>query len=66
MNFDILCLGTEIHGMLFKPKNCVPGVKYPTMLYVYGGPGVQVIIIFTYVDFSSIKTLLFTIGVATS
>merc|ERR1719354_490036 len=35
--------GTEVHGMLFKPKNCVPGVKYPTMLYVYGGPGVQLV-----------------------
>jgi len=28
--------------MLFKPIKCVPGEKYPTLLYVYGGPGVQV------------------------
>ena len=34
--------GKQIYGMLFKPVKCVPGEKYPTLLYVYGGPGVQV------------------------
>ena len=34
--------GKETYGMLFKPINCVVGHKYPTLLYVYGGPGVQV------------------------
>lgn len=28
--------------MLFKPLDYDPNKKYPTMLYVYGGPGVQV------------------------
>lgn len=37
-------LGYEIYGMLFKPHNWNSRKKYPTMLYVYGGPGVQVFI----------------------
>lgn len=37
-----LISGKEIFGMLFKPLKCVPGEKYPTLLYVYGGPGVHV------------------------
>ncbi|XP_065669799.1 dipeptidyl peptidase 9 isoform X2 [Hydra vulgaris] len=35
--------GYDIYGMLFKPVNCTEGEKYPTMLYVYGGPGVQLV-----------------------
>lgn len=37
-----LTSGKQTYGMLFKPINCVSGQKYPTLLYVYGGPGVQV------------------------
>jgi len=35
--------GHEIYGMLFKPLDYDPNKKYPTMLYVYGGPGVQLV-----------------------
>jgi dipeptidyl aminopeptidase/acylaminoacyl peptidase len=28
--------------MVFKPPNLEPGGKYPTVLFVYGGPAVQV------------------------
>jgi dipeptidyl aminopeptidase/acylaminoacyl peptidase len=28
--------------MVFKPPNFDPGKKYPTVLFVYGGPAVQV------------------------
>ncbi|XP_065661888.1 dipeptidyl peptidase 8 isoform X8 [Hydra vulgaris] len=35
--------GYDIYGMLFKPVNCREGEKYPTMLYVYGGPCVQLV-----------------------
>ena len=31
-----------MHGMVFKPPNFDPGRKYPTVLFVYGGPAVQV------------------------
>ena len=31
-----------MYGMMFKPPNIEPGVKYPTMLFLYGGPHVQV------------------------
>lgn len=29
--------------MMFKPPCTEPGVKYPTVLFLYGGPHVQVI-----------------------
>lgn len=29
--------------MIFKPHNFQPGVKYPTILNVYGGPEVQLV-----------------------
>ena len=28
--------------MMFKPPTIEPGVKYPTVLFLYGGPHVQV------------------------
>ena len=31
-----------MYGMMFKPPNIEPGVKYPTLLFLYGGPHVQV------------------------
>jgi dipeptidyl aminopeptidase/acylaminoacyl peptidase len=30
--------GTEIHGFLVKPANYQPGVRYPTILRIHGGP----------------------------
>lgn len=33
--------GTEIHGMLVKPPGYVPGRKYPTILWIHGGPDLQ-------------------------
>ncbi|XP_047133219.1 dipeptidyl peptidase 9 isoform X3 [Hydra vulgaris] len=36
-------LGYDIYGMLYKPMSCREGEKYPTMLYVYGGPCVQLV-----------------------
>ncbi len=30
--------GTEIHGMVVKPPSFVPGRKYPTVLWIHGGP----------------------------
>jgi dipeptidyl aminopeptidase/acylaminoacyl peptidase len=30
--------GAEIHGMMVMPPNYVPGRKYPTMLWIHGGP----------------------------
>lgn len=33
--------GTEIHGIVVKPTGYVAGSKYPTVLYVHGGPNSQ-------------------------
>lgn len=33
--------GTVLYGRLIKPANFEQGVKYPLVVYVYGGPGVQ-------------------------
>ncbi len=33
--------GTEIHGLLVKPPSFVPGRKYPTVLWIHGGPNGQ-------------------------
>ena len=30
--------GTEIHGIIVKPPGYVPGRKYPTVLWIHGGP----------------------------
>ncbi|EDO46612.1 predicted protein [Nematostella vectensis] len=35
--------GYQVYGLIFKPHNVEPGVKYPTILYVYGGPQVQLV-----------------------
>ncbi|KZC05886.1 PREDICTED: dipeptidyl peptidase 9 [Dufourea novaeangliae] len=35
--------GDTIYSMIFKPHNFQPGVKYPTILNVYGGPEVQLV-----------------------
>ncbi len=35
--------GTVLYGKLLKPTGFQPGIKYPAIVDVYGGPGVQVI-----------------------
>ncbi len=35
--------GCSIYGMIYLPANYTPNVKYPTVLYVYGGPHVQLV-----------------------
>ncbi|HVY46288.1 MAG TPA: S9 family peptidase, partial [Minicystis sp.] len=33
--------GVELHGALLEPRHVDPHVRYPVLVYVYGGPGVQ-------------------------
>jgi dipeptidyl aminopeptidase/acylaminoacyl peptidase len=33
--------GADIHGLLVKPATFVPGKKYPTLLWIHGGPNGQ-------------------------
>jgi dipeptidyl aminopeptidase/acylaminoacyl peptidase len=33
--------GTEIHGMMVKPPSYEAGKKYPTLLWIHGGPNMQ-------------------------
>ncbi len=33
--------GTEVHGLLFKPPGFQPGRRYPTIVYIHGGPVAQ-------------------------
>jgi dipeptidyl aminopeptidase/acylaminoacyl peptidase len=33
--------GTPIHGLLVKPPDFEPGRKYPTVLWIHGGPNLQ-------------------------
>jgi dipeptidyl aminopeptidase/acylaminoacyl peptidase len=33
--------GTEIHGQLVKPPDYVPGRRYPTIVWIHGGPNGQ-------------------------
>lgn len=35
--------GHILYAMIFKPHNCQPGKKYPSVLHVYGGPEVQLV-----------------------
>lgn len=34
--------GFTLYGMLYKPHDLQPGKKYPTVLFIYGGPQVGV------------------------
>lgn len=38
-----LSSGDIVYAMVFKPHNFTLGVKYPTVLNVYGGPEVQTV-----------------------
>lgn len=33
--------GFTLYGMMYKPHNLQPGKKYPTVLFIYGGPQVS-------------------------
>jgi dipeptidyl aminopeptidase/acylaminoacyl peptidase len=33
--------GTEVHGLMTKPPSYEPGKKYPTLLWIHGGPNMQ-------------------------
>jgi dipeptidyl aminopeptidase/acylaminoacyl peptidase len=33
--------GTDVHGLVVKPPRYVPGRKYPTILWIHGGPNGQ-------------------------
>jgi dipeptidyl aminopeptidase/acylaminoacyl peptidase len=33
--------GTEVHGLMVKPPNYQRGKKYPTILWIHGGPNMQ-------------------------
>uniref|UniRef100_A0A8B9G9Y2 dipeptidyl-peptidase IV n=1 Tax=Amazona collaria TaxID=241587 RepID=A0A8B9G9Y2_9PSIT len=35
--------GFTLYGMMYKPHNLQPGKKYPTVLFIYGGPQVQLV-----------------------
>ncbi|XP_078468803.1 dipeptidyl peptidase 9 isoform X1 [Lampetra planeri] len=35
--------GHDLYGMLYKPHNLQPGHRHPTVLFVYGGPQVQLV-----------------------
>ena len=36
--------GDMLHGFYITPNNMEAGKKYPTVLYVYGGPHVSIIV----------------------
>lgn len=41
LHYD-LSPGHDVYGFYLKPPNMETGVKYPCVLFVYGGPHVQV------------------------
>lgn len=50
-DFNILCdTGEELYGAIYSPEKFEKGVKVPTIVYVYGGPCVQVICKTEYCD----------------
>ncbi|RME96035.1 MAG: S9 family peptidase, partial [Bacteroidetes bacterium] len=36
--------GLRLNGYMIKPKNFNPNIKYPLLMYVYGGPGSQQVV----------------------
>ena len=38
-----LTSGQKLYGMIYKPHNAAPGVRYPVVLNVYGGPELQLV-----------------------
>ncbi len=43
--------GMEFHNQLFLPKNMKPGVKYPALIFVHGGPQRQMLLGYHYLSF---------------
>ncbi|KAM8940315.1 dipeptidyl peptidase 9 isoform 2-T2 [Pelodytes ibericus] len=41
-HFETSCK-EKLYGMVYKPHNLSPGTKHPTVLFVYGGPQVQLV-----------------------
>lgn len=43
--FDMteLFLGDELYGVIYSPENVEKGMKVPAIVYVYGGPCIQVL-----------------------
>lgn len=41
--YNSMLSGHQMHGMVFKPHHIEAGCVYPTMLFVYGGPQVQIV-----------------------
>ncbi|MEE6526484.1 hypothetical protein FKM82_027171, partial [Ascaphus truei] len=35
--------GFTLYGMMYRPHQLQPGKKYPTVLFIYGGPQVQLV-----------------------
>ena len=35
--------GFKMYGMLYRPHDMEPGRRYPTLMFVYGGPQVQLV-----------------------
>jgi dipeptidyl aminopeptidase/acylaminoacyl peptidase len=56
--------GTAIHGLLVKPPNYQPGQKYPTLLYIHGGPNLQDSHSFAFDDYQFKRQLLAARGFA--
>ncbi|MEZ4293380.1 MAG: DPP IV N-terminal domain-containing protein [Polyangiaceae bacterium] len=36
--------GVKLHGAMLKPRDMAPGARYPVVVIVYGGPGVQTVV----------------------
>ena len=43
--------GVEFHNQLFLPKDMKPGVKYPALIFVHGGPQRQMLLGYHYLSF---------------
>ena len=43
--------GIEFHNQLFLPKDMKPGVKYPALIFVHGGPQRQMLLGYHYLSF---------------
>lgn len=43
--------GVEFHNQLFLPKQMTPGVKYPALIFVHGGPQRQMLLGYHYLSF---------------
>src|SRR5262249_55948152 len=56
--------GTPLHGLLVKPPGFQPGRKYPTVLWIHGGPNLQDSHSFAFDDYQFKRQLLAAGGLA--